>query len=58
MPIIQLPDGRRIEVPDDASEEVKQAVKDKILADFPELGPTNALGSLLEMGKGIPRGFC
>ena len=57
MPIIQLPDGRRIEVPDDASEELKQAVKDKILADFPELGPTNALGSLLEMGKGIPRGF-
>ena len=57
MPIIQLPDGRRIDVPDDASEELKQAVKDKILADFPELGPTNALGSLLEMGKGIPRGF-
>ena len=57
MPIIQLPDGRRLDVPDDASEEVKQAVKDKILADFPELGPTNLLGSLLEMGKGFPRGI-
>ena len=37
MPIIELPDGRRVDVPDDATPEQLTQLRSKLLEEFPEL---------------------
>ena len=61
MPLYQLPDGKTINLPDNMSDEEKQAIRNRMAELYPDhFTPQHERtlgGHALEFAKGIPAGF-